>query len=129
MANRRRSHIHFIKQEVTKTGEYTGTRAVIFIKGGDKLIYDTEGFKIHTYENSKLKPQGATKWTEKTCDIAGVIVKQMKNQSIDGRFTMLHIIYESPEGIPLENFIEQAFTNENVEIPPNLKTEFFGKLK
>lgn len=129
MANRRRSHIHFIKQEFTKTGEYTGTRVVIFIKGGDKLIYDAEDFKLHNYENSKLKLQGATKWTEKNCDIAGVIVKQMKNQSTDGRFTMLHTIYESPEGIPLENFIEQAFSKEKVEIPPNLKTEFFGKLR
>ena len=44
-SNRRRSHIHFVKQYRSETLEYTGTRIVIFIKEkGIKYIKDFDNF-------------------------------------------------------------------------------------
>ncbi len=54
-SNRRRSHIHIIKQYNVENDEYTGTRIVILIKGKKKYIRDIDNFKIHKYQNPKEK--------------------------------------------------------------------------
>ncbi|OFI05545.1 hypothetical protein CLOACE_16280 [Clostridium acetireducens DSM 10703] len=95
-SNKRRSHIHIIKQYIKETGEYTGTRIVIYIKGlKGKKIYDKDNFKIHRYKNSKSKKNNKSLWTIVHCPIDNVIKKQMTNTSEDNIYVMHHTIYES----------------------------------
>ncbi|KAJ51784.1 hypothetical protein BD780_000609 [Clostridium tetanomorphum] len=114
-SNRRRSHIHFIRQYCIKSNEYTGTRVVIFIKGKKKYIYDMENFKIHRYENPKNKKPNKSTWNIVCCSIDKIIKKQMVNFSQDGKLKMYHILYESLE-LELIEYYLKVFKEEN--IPP-----------
>ena len=61
-SNRRRSHIHIIKQYNVENHEYTGTRIVVLIKGRKKYIQDIDNFKIHKYQNPKEKKHSISIW-------------------------------------------------------------------
>lgn len=111
--NRRRSHIHFIRQYKARTGQYTGTRIVIFKKGEGKWIYDLGEFKLHSYTNSKTKKHSISAWKICASCIEHVIRKEMQNESLDGEYRMYHILYESPV-LTLEEFIPQALREQGV---------------
>ena len=123
-SNKRRSHIHFIHQFFANDMRYSGSRVVLFIKGGAKLAYDTEGFIIHVYENPKLKVNEVTSWKITPCSLIRVIKKEMTNYSLDCKLKMNHVIYESPSR-PLEEFIFDCFKEEGVELPQSFRNELF----
>lgn len=105
-SNRRRSHIHFIHQHCTNTKEYTGTRSVIFWKEtGIKEINDIGNFKTHKYENPKSKNNKASKWVVEECIFKHLVKKQMTNESIDKKYRMTHVLYESVNN-NLEDYID-----------------------
>jgi hypothetical protein len=118
-SNRRRSHIHFIIQYDVETNEYTGTRIVLFIKGGEKFIYDIEKFAIHRYTNSKTKRHDISMWKKVSTEISGVIKKEMTNYSLDKKYKMLHIIYES-EVREIEEYLQECFKEQGIHIPIQL---------
>lgn len=111
-SNRRRSHIHFIHQYENNSKKYNGTRIVIFYKDkGKKQIKDIGDFKIHTYENPKSKNNKTSRWILKDCNLKDVIKKEMINKSVDQKYEMVHILYES-EKINLENYIDDVIYEE-----------------
>jgi hypothetical protein len=127
--NKRRSHIHFIKQYEKHTMAYMGTRIVIFQKEqGNKWIYDLGFFQIHPYRNPKSKKYESSRWKVVDCPIPEVIQKMMMNQSLDGKYKMKHILYES-ESKKLENFWEQVLQKENIILSERhlfeIKRQFF----
>ncbi|WP_434305748.1 hypothetical protein [Clostridium botulinum] len=113
-SNRRRSHIHIIKQYNSETNEYTGTRLVVFIKGKKKYIQDTDNFKIHKYENSKNKRPNTSTWEMENSDIEKLIKKEMINFSQDGKLKMYHILYESIE-LNLSDYYLKVLKEENID--------------
>lgn len=118
-SNRRRSHIHFIIQYDVETNEYTGTRIVVFIKGGGKLIYDIDKFAVHRYTNSKTKNYEVSMWKKVNTEIIGVVRKEMINYSLDKKYKMLHIIYES-EIKEIKEYLQECFKEQGVDIPMQL---------
>ena len=48
-SNKRRSHIHFIRQFYKENLQYTRIRVIIFINKKLKYIYDIDEFKNHKY--------------------------------------------------------------------------------
>lgn len=118
-SNKRRSHVHFIKQYYVKTGEYTGTRIVVFIKGGKKLIYDIDEFAIHSYTNSKTKNNEISMWKKSDTQVFGVVKKEMLNYSLDNKYKMLHIIYES-EIKKINEYLPDCFKEHGIDIPIQL---------
>ncbi|WP_027624160.1 hypothetical protein [Clostridium lundense] len=114
-SNRRRSHIHFIKQFYSANGEYTGTRIVIFTDDKKKYIYDIDDFKIHRYKNPKSKNNGKSLWNIVPSNLEGVIKKEMINFSEDKKLKMYHTIYESIE-LDIKEYYLMVFEKENVPI-------------
>lgn len=113
-SNRRREHIHFIHQYEAKTQKYTGTRVVIYWKEQSrKEVIDIRNFRIHEYENPKAKKHTESKWTIVESPIEGVIKKQMSNTSLDGKYKMKHILYESNKR-KLENYLEEVMAIEQL---------------
>ncbi|WP_097027488.1 hypothetical protein [Clostridium peptidivorans] len=110
-SNRRRDHIHFIKQYNRETGEYTGARIVIFIKNKGKLIYDIDNFQKHPYKSPKSKNHNKSLWKVIHCDIEGLIKKEMINVSEDNKYIMRHVLYENPKG-DIEEYIRELITEE-----------------
>ena len=113
-SNRRRSHIHIIKQYNSETNEYTGTRIVVFMKGKKKYIQDIDNFKIHKYENSKNKRPNTSTWEMETSNIEKTIKKEMINFSQDGKLKMYHILYESIE-LNLSDYYLKVLKEENID--------------
>ncbi|NLM13567.1 MAG: hypothetical protein GX209_07465 [Epulopiscium sp.] len=113
-SNRRRSHIHFVKQYKSETLEYTGTRIVIFIKEkGIKYIKDFDNFCIHRYHRPKAKRHSISMWKMMPCEIDEVVKKVMINESICQKYKMIHILYESTVRT-IEDFLEEALIEEDV---------------
>lgn len=111
-SNRRREHIHFIHQYEANTQKYTGTRVVIYWKEQSKKeVFDIGGFRIHRYENPKVKKHTISKWVIKESEVEGVIKKQMINKSLDQKYEMKHILYES-DNRQLENYLKQVMKIE-----------------
>ncbi|NLK21686.1 MAG: hypothetical protein GX308_06310 [Epulopiscium sp.] len=120
-SNRRRSHIHFVKQYKNQTQEYTGTRIVIFIKEkGIKNIIDLDKFHIHRYKRPKDKRYTVSRWKHIHCDIPEVIKKQMINESECKKYKMIHILYESPSR-HLEDYIEETLIEQNIVLSKEIK--------
>ncbi|EJO5346767.1 hypothetical protein NRP93_000824 [Clostridium botulinum] len=113
-SNRRRSHIHIIKQYNFKTNEYTGTRIVVFIKGGKKYIKDLDNFKAHKYKNPKNKRPSTSTWRIVDSNIEKLIKKEMINFSEDEKLKMYHILYESIE-LNLKDYYLQVLKEENID--------------
>ncbi|MDP4144652.1 MAG: hypothetical protein Q8936_09285 [Bacillota bacterium] len=112
-SNRRRSHIHIIEQYDTENMRYTGKRIVIYIKGGKKYIYDIDNFIIHIYKNPKHKLNTKSLWKIVDSHIEGVIKKSMINYSENGRFRLIHTLYESPT-IPMDEYIGEVLEKEGI---------------
>lgn len=113
--NRRRNHIHIIRQYNNESMEYTGTRLVIFLKKKGKLIYDFDDFKEHKYKNPKDKKNYKSKWKILPCSIKGIIKKTMTNCSEDEKYFMKHTIYESDK-IDIKDYIDKVLLEENLNI-------------
>lgn len=77
-SNRRRSHIHIIKQYNSKTNEYTGTRLIVFIKGKKKYIQDIDNFIVHKYQNPKDKKPNTSTWNIVNSNIEKLIKRDDK---------------------------------------------------
>lgn len=118
-SNRRRSHVHFIIQFDVKTEKYTGTRIVIFIKGGKKFIYDIDNFEIHRYKNSKTKNNEISMWKRSNTELSRVVKKEMLNYSLDNKYKMIHIIYES-EIKDIKEYLLDCFKEQELDIPIQL---------
>ncbi|KGK87017.1 hypothetical protein [Clostridium sp. HMP27] len=110
-SNRRRDHIHFIKQYNMETGEYTGTRIVIFMKPKYKSIHDIGDFQKHPYKSPKSKKPNKSLWKVINCDIGELIKKEMINVSEDNKYIMRHILYENPRG-DIESYINDLIFKE-----------------
>ena len=111
-SNKRRSHIHFIHQYENNTNEYTGTRIVIFWKEkGLKEIQDIGDFRTHKYENPKSKNNKKSRWKIKDCIYEDIIKKEMINESIDKKYRMVHILYESINS-NLKNYLDEISNTE-----------------
>ncbi|WP_409069836.1 hypothetical protein ACFLKB_11245 [Clostridium sp. FAM 1755] len=113
-SNRRRSHIHIIKQYNVENDEYTGTRIVLLIKGKKKYIRDIDNFKIHKYENPKEKKHSTSIWRRVDSNIEKLIKKEMSNFSEDKKLKMYHSLYESIE-LNLKDYYLQVFKKENID--------------
>jgi len=112
LSNRRRSHVHFIHQYKVDNNEYIGSRVVIFRKDkGEKEIRDKGNFTIHEYKNPKSKKNKTSKWSIKECEIEDVIKKEMMNTSIDNKYKMRHVLYESPS-LELEDYLGKVMQIE-----------------
>lgn len=119
-SNRRRSHIHFIHQYENGTNKYTGTRIVLFWKHkGLKEIKDIGDFRVHKYENPKSKNNKESKWKIKESIFNNITKKQMINESIDKRYIMIHIIYESTN-LNLEDYLYEIINVELNDIPSKI---------
>ncbi|HHW67219.1 MAG: hypothetical protein PWP07_1809 [Epulopiscium sp.] len=113
-SNRRRSHIHFVKQFKNETLEYTGTRIVIFLKEkGIKYIKDFDQFFIHRYYRPKNKKHSISQWKIIPCVISEVIKKVMINESMCKKYKMIHILYESTTR-NIEDFLEEVLAEEKI---------------
>ncbi len=111
-SNKRRCHIHYIHQYEGATKKYTGSRVVIFWKKEcNKEIFDIGDFKIHEYKNSKLKKHSISKWTVRECGLKDVIKKEMFNKSVDEKYEMHHILYESTNR-ELEEYLDEVMKIE-----------------
>lgn len=110
-SNKRRDHIHFIKQYNNETYEYTGTRIVIFIKPKYKSIHDIGNFQQHPYKSPKSKNYSKSLWKVVHCDIEGLIKKEMVNVSEDNEYFMTHVLYENPRG-NIEEYIKDLIFKE-----------------
>ncbi|EJE7235933.1 TPA: hypothetical protein PTV43_003056 [Clostridium botulinum] len=113
-SNRRRSHIHIIKQYNSETNEYTGTRIVVFMKGKKKYIQDIDNFRVHKYENPKNKRPNTSTWEIAKSNIEKLIKKEMINFSQDGGLKMYHILYESIE-LNLSEYYLKVLKEENID--------------
>jgi len=118
-SNKRRSHIHFIRQFYKENLQYTGIRVVIFINKKLKYIYDIDDFKKHKYENPKGKVNKQSSWHIVNCDINKVIKKQMINCSEDKTLQMKHLLYESVE-LDIKDYYEDVFKSEGINITENV---------
>lgn len=115
LSNRRRSHVHFIHQYKADNNEYIGSRVVIFRKKqGGKEIRDIGNFIIHEYKNPKSKKNKASQWSIKECELEDVIKKEMINTSIDNKYKMHHVLYESPS-LKLEDYLDKVIQIEFLE--------------
>ncbi|APQ97161.1 hypothetical protein ACP49_12795 [Clostridium botulinum] len=114
-SNRRRSHIHIIKQYNSKTNEYTGTRLIVFIKGKKKYIQDIDNFIVHKYQNPKDKKPNTSTWNIVNSNIEKLIKKEMINFSEDRKLKMYHILYESIE-LNLKDYCLQVLKEENIDL-------------
>ena len=116
-ANRRREHIHIIQQFNNLTSNYTGTRIIIFKKTSDKKydkdIIDIADFKIHRYKNPKEKKHFKSNWNITESNIENIIKKEMCNYSIDMKYKMKHILYESST-VKLNDYIKDVLKKENL---------------
>lgn len=126
-SNRRREHIHIIRQYNFDTGEYTGTRLVIFTKEGIKYIKDYDNFIKHRYKNPKSKTNNNSSWRIKKSSLKDVIIKEMYNTDEDGRLKMHHILYESTT-IPLIEYYNVVLKKEKLHLDEDI-LEFFYKLR
>lgn len=126
-SNRRREHIHIIRQYNFDTGEYTGTRLVIFTKEGIKYIKDYDNFIKHRYKNPKSKINNNSSWRIKKSSLKDVIIKEMYNTDEDGRLKMHHILYESTT-IPLIEYYNLVLKKEKLHLDEDI-LEFFYKLR
>ena len=122
-SNRRREHIHVIRQFEAKTEAYTGTRLVIYKRNGLKYIEDYGNFIKHIYKNSKSKIHSKSLWTIKNSNITGIIKKEMINANEEGTLKMKHVLYESPK-IPMNQYYKQVFEAENLYINNEIKIFF-----
>ena len=114
-SNRRREHIHIIKQFDIETEKYTGTRIVIFKKDGLKYIKDYDNFIKHRYKNPKSKIHNKSLWIIKNSNIPGVIKKEMVNRNEEETLKMKHILYESPI-MNIKQYYEAVFKEEEIRI-------------
>lgn len=114
-SNRRREHIHIIKQFDVKTENYTGTRIVIFKKSGLKYIKDYDNFIKHKYKNPKSKIHNKSLWVLKNSNIFGVIKKEMINKNEEETLKMKHILYESPK-MNISQYYKSVFEEEGISI-------------
>lgn len=112
--NKRRSHIHFIKEFTAKDMEYCGCRVVIFLKEDGKHIFDFDNFIVHKYKNPKEKVHSKSLWKCVNSNVSDVIKKEMENYSEDYKYFLFHKLYES-KNLPLNQFYESAFSIEGIE--------------
>lgn len=116
-ANRRREHIHIIRQFNNLTSEYTGTRIIIFKKISDrkydKDIIDIDNFKIHHYKNPKEKKPSKSNWNIVDINIENILKKEMYNYSIDMKYKMKHILYESST-VKLSDYLKDVLEKEKL---------------
>ncbi|MBF8982735.1 hypothetical protein IZY60_04190 [Lutibacter sp. B2] len=111
-SNKRRSHVHFIHQYIMDTNEYMGIRVIVFRKEqGKKDIKDIGNFKIHDYKNPKSKNNKVSGWAIKECLIEGIVKKEMINTSIDEKYKMRHVLYESPK-IKVNDYLDKVMQLE-----------------
>lgn len=125
-SNRRREHIHIIRQFQAKTEKYTGTRLVIFKKDGQKYIKDYDNFIKHQYKNPKSKIHSKSLWIIKNTNLENVIKKEMENTNEEETLNMKHILYESPK-IPISQYYNQVFEAEGLYVNNEVK-EFFDPI-
>lgn len=119
-SNRRREHIHIIRQFEAETEEYTGTRVVIYKKNGLKYIQDYDKFIKHIYKNSKSKIHNKSLWIIKNSNIVGIIKKEMINANEEETLKMKHVLYESPK-ISINQYYKEVFEAENLHINNEIK--------
>lgn len=128
-SNRRRSHIHFVKQYKKESLEYTGTRIVIFIKEkGIKDIIDVDCFRIHRYDRPKDKRHSISKWIKISCNLSDIVKKQMTNESVCRKYKMIHTLYESTKR-NVEDFLEETLLEQNVFLSKEQLCEIKRKIK
>lgn len=114
-SNRRREHIHIIRQYIIETKEYTGTRLVVFMKNDVKYITDYGDFIKHKYKNPKSKVNRNSLWKVIDSGIENVIAKEMYNTDEEGKLQMHHILYESTE-IPLAKYYNIVLEKEGLHL-------------
>lgn len=119
-SNRRREHIHIIKQYEIKTETYTGTRVVIFKKDGIKYIKDYGDFIKHRYKNPKSKIHSKSLWHIEDSKIISIIKKEMVNTNEEETLKMNHILYESQK-IPMNQYYKQVFKEEGLEVDNEIR--------
>lgn len=126
-SNRRREHVHIIRQFSFATGKYTGSRVVIFKKNGEKLIKDYGNFIKHRYTNPKSKVNKKSSWYIEESRVSHIIKKVMLNTNEERTLKMKHILYESVdlniikyykevlemEGIPVDEEISKFICSHN----------------
>lgn len=116
-ANKRREHIHIIRQFNNLTSNYTGTRIIFFKKISDekydKDIIDIDNFKLHRYKNPKEKKHFKSNWIITESYVENIIKKEMYNYSIDMKYKMKHILYESST-VKLNDYIKDVLKRENL---------------
>lgn len=120
-SNRRRPHVHIIRQYNTSTMEYLGLRVVIYKKNGYKEIFSSKNFKKHRYKSPKRKKHSKSRWKLIECTIENVMKKKMSNYSVDKVYYMEHVLYESDK-LQLDEYIEKVFTLEGIDIRKLQKT-------
>jgi len=119
-SNRRREHIHIIRQFEAKTEKYTGTRLVIFKKDGQKYIKDYDNFIKHQYKNPKSKIHNKSLWTIKSTSLPNIIKKEMKNSNEEETLNMEHVLYESPK-MSISQYYKQVLDTEGLYINNEVK--------
>jgi hypothetical protein len=112
-SNRRREHIHIIRQFEAATGKYTGTRLVVFKKNGEKYIKDYDNFIKHRYKNPKSKIHGKSLWVIKETNLEDMIKKEMTNTNEEETLKMKHILYESSK-IPISKYYKEVLVKEGL---------------
>jgi hypothetical protein len=119
-SNRRREHIHIIRQFEAKTEKYTGTRLVIFKKYGPKYIKDYDNFIKHQYKNPKSKIHGESLWIIKDTNLENIIKKEMINTNEEETLKMKHILYESSK-MSISKYYKQVFEEEGLYVNNEVK--------
>lgn len=122
-SNRRREHIHIIRQFEAKTEKYTGTRVVIFKKDGQKYIKDYDNFIKHQYKNPKSKIHDKSLWKIKNTHLENVIKKEMDNTNEEETLKMKHVLYESSK-MSIGQYYNKVFEEEGLCVNNEVK-EFF----
>lgn len=122
-SNRRREHIHIIRQFEAKTEKYTGTRLVIFKKDGQKYIKDYDNFIKHKYKNPKSKNHGKSLWKIKDTSLEDMIKKEMTNTNEEETLKMKHILYESTK-VPMSKYYKKVLVEEGLYVNNELKDYF-----
>lgn len=117
-SNRRREHIHIIRQYELNSGDYTGARLVIF-NNNLKYIKDYDNFIIHKYKSPKNKIHSKSLWKIINSKVSQVIKKQMINTDEDEKFKMVHVLYDSQQ-IPINEYCEAVLEEERISMDKSI---------
>ena len=69
----------------------------------------------HKYENPKSKNNKVSKWVVEECPFKDLVKKEMVNESIDKKYRMIHVLYESVNN-KLEDYIDDIVKFETNKI-------------